>query len=153
MWKILLCKYLWLGYFMSACIFSPCLLFIAINVIYFFYLYISFDWCMLSEEKKTETCEMCWVFPWFLDFALYLHVCSSITRVHVSHLTWQHQWNLQLHLSFTTIFFVLYPRPQHRIAQPSKPDDVLLQTRLCVPTKMNRTKNFYWRSSSISSRK
>lgn len=56
-----------------------------------------------------------------------------MTRVHVSHLTWQHQWNLQLQRSLITIFFVLYPRPQHNIAQPSKPDDVRLQTRLRVP--------------------
>lgn len=69
----------------------------------------------------------------FGKHAIYLHVCSSTTRVHVSHLTWQHQWNLQLQRSFITIFLVLYPRPQQRIAHPSNPDEVLLQTRLCVP--------------------
>lgn len=77
----------------------------------------------------------------FLFGASYLHVCSSMIRVHVSHFTWQHQWNLQLQRSFTIIFFVLYPRPQHKIAQPSKPDDDLLQTRLCVP--VNKWENEY----------
>lgn len=63
----------------------------------------------------------------------YLQLYSSITFTQVSHFTWQHQWNLQLHRSFTTIFFVLYPRPQHSIAQPSRPVEVLLQTRFVVP--------------------
>lgn len=80
--------------------------------------------------------------------AAYLHVCSSMIRVHVSHFTWQHQWNLQLHRSFTIIFFVLYPRPQHKIAQPSKPDDDLLQTRLCVP--VNKWENEYTHAQNHS---
>lgn len=37
----------------------------------------------------------------------YLHVYSWMTRLHVSQRTLQHHWNLQLHRSWITIFFVL----------------------------------------------
>lgn len=58
-----------------------------------------------------DICFLCWFVRMFCFFysmiSIYLHVCSSIIRVQVSHLTWQHQWNLQLQRSLTTIFFVL----------------------------------------------
>lgn len=35
----------------------------------------------------------------FIRDAIYLHVCTSTTRLHVAHFTSQHQWNRQLHRS------------------------------------------------------
>lgn len=41
------------------------------------------------------------------SYPTYLHVYSVTTRLHVSQRTLQHHWNLQLHFSWITIFFVL----------------------------------------------
>lgn len=95
--------------------------------------------CCERVEERRQACHRysCWTlmdFPRCRSSSVpYLHVCSSIVLTQISHFTWQHQWNLQLHRSRTTILLVLYPRPQHRIPQPSRPFEVLLQARPWVP--------------------
>lgn len=49
--------------------------------------------------------------------ALYLHRLTYTVFVQVSHFTVQHHWNLQLHLVFNCILYLLYPRLQHKELQ------------------------------------
>jgi len=63
----------------------------------------------------------------------HLQMYSSTSRLHFWHLTKQHQWNLQWHRSVNVFRRVWKPRPQHISSQPSRPFEVLLHSRPCVP--------------------
>lgn len=65
----------------------------------------------------------------------YLHVWSTFVRVQTSHLTSQHQRNMQLQRSRTMQDLDTYPLPQHNRSQPSIPIDVALHSRPYVPGK------------------
>lgn len=85
------------------------------------------------------------------------HVCISTTLWHCLHLTKQHQWNLQLHLSVISTSSVWNPRPQHISSQPSMALDVLLHCRPLVPktpffkswSQKSGLESKYTRSSSV----
>ncbi len=69
------------------------------------------------------------------DCENYLHVYIFLISVHLSHLTLQHQTNLQLQDLVIGTALKSYPRRQHMSSQPSAPDDVMLHSRPLVPTE------------------
>ena len=69
------------------------------------------------------------------NIGLYLHVYISVRLVQRSHLTIQHQWNLQEHCHTRVYWCVLQPRPQHMRSHPSDPDDVRLHDLPTVPSE------------------
>lgn len=94
---------------------------------------------------------------WWLICGDHRHVCISTTLWHCLHLTKQHQWNLQLHLSTISTSSVWKPRPQHISSQPSMALEVLLHCRPVVPktpffkswSQKSGLDSRYTRSSSV----
>lgn len=96
-------------------------------VIVMIYIYIQSK-CTFFTCRSPQVCED----------VIHKHVWTLLVTIQVLHLTVQHHWNVQLHLSNSSINSVLNPRPQHINSQPSTPDDVSLQTRPRVPETPNR---------------
>lgn len=78
------------------------------------------------------------------SFSFQLQICRTLGSSHTSQFTWQHQINLQLHLTLAVYFSVLNPRSQHIKRHPSIPIDVALHIRPAVPDNRNTINNFIY---------
>ena len=63
------------------------------------------------------------------------HLWRVLVMVQMSHVTLQHQWKIQLHLSLAVYCSVTWPRPQHIKSHPSTPIEVALHSRPLVPSQ------------------
>ena len=63
------------------------------------------------------------------------HLWRVLVIVQMSHVTLQHQWKIQLHLSLAVYCSVTWPRPQHIKSHPSTPIEVALHSRPLVPSQ------------------
>lgn len=92
-----------------------------------------------KNEKKNESKKLDLHFRNILHFNkrdsshVHKHVWTFFLTLHILHLTSQHHWKVQPHLSTTIISWVLYPRLQHIKSHPSNPMDVSLHTLPVVP--------------------
>ena len=66
---------------------------------------------------------------WWRHWCRHKHLWRVLVMVQISHVTLQHQWKMQLHLSLAVYCSVTWPRPQHIKSQPSTPIDVSLHSR------------------------